>query len=245
MFISRLRQSRRPGGAPRPCAPALVQCRPVEFLESRTFLSAAVDVAPTFAALSSGSAPVAVASVTGTVPAVVVSGDAKAIGRVVVTLRNDANTAYDGAVTVTLLASDNAIAHVVTRSSKPLKLRLEPGQARGVKFNVPLASLRPGSYTLLGSAMSNNLTSTANGPSLSVAAPAVHLVGAAAPGAFAKPFAAGRTASVAVLLRNEGNVATTRAPVTYTILFSTDGAEAGAAYQTTATAKLNLKPGTS
>lgn len=244
MFITGLRQGRRPGGAPRPCAPAPVHRRPVELLESRTLLSA-VDVAPTAAALTLQSAPVAVASVTGTVPAHVVSGDAKAIGRVVVTLRNDASTAFDGRVAVTLLASDNAVAHVVARSNKPLELRLEPGQAKRVKFNVPLASLRPGSYTLLGAATANGLTSSANGPSLAVAAPAVRLVGAGAPATPAKPLAAGRTASLAVLLRNEGNVATTRAPATYTILFSTDGAATSPVYQTTATAKLNLKPGAS
>ena len=44
----------------------------------------------------------------------------------------------------------------------------------------------------------------------------------------------GKKASLAIPLRNDGNVPTTKSPATYTLIVSTDGTEAGAVFQTTA-----------
>jgi hypothetical protein len=188
---------------------------------------------------------IGVSSVVGKIPAVVIHGDAKAKGAVAVTVRNDSGSDFNGPVAVSVFASQDAIADVadvaVAQSAKPLKLKV--GQTKAVKFKLALANLPEGSFTLIGAATVDNLTSSANGPSLSVQAPFVHLVnGGAAPAV--KPITGGKKASLAVPLRNDGNVPTTKSPAAYTLIVSTDGTEAGAVFQTTAAGKLALKPAT-
>jgi hypothetical protein len=188
---------------------------------------------------------IGVSSVVGVVPSVIIGGNTKAKGALAVTVRNDSGSDFNGPVTVTVLASQDAIADVadvsVAQSAKPLKLKV--GQTKAVKFKLALATLPEGSYTFIGAATVDNLTSSADGPSLSVQAPVVHLTnGGAAPAV--KPIAGGKKASLAVPLRNDGNVPTTKSPATYTLIVSTDGTEAGAVFQTTAVGKLALKPAT-
>ena len=175
----------------------------------------------------------------------ILTGDAKAKGAVAVTVRNDSGSDFNGPVTVSVLASQDAIADVadvaIATSAKPLKLKA--GQTKAVKFKLALATLPQGSYTLIGAATVDNLTSSANGPSLSVQPAVVHLVnGGAAPAA--KPITGGKKAALAVPLRNDGNVATTTSLATYTLIVSTDGTEAGAVFTTTAIGKLALKAAT-
>lgn len=188
---------------------------------------------------------IGVVSVAGVVPSVVIGGNAKAKGAVAVTVRNDSGADFNGPVNVSVLASQDAIADVadvaVAQSAKPLKLKV--GQTKAVKFKLALGTLPQGAYTLMGAATVDNLTSAANGPSLSVQAPVVHLInGGAAPAL--KPITGGKKAALAVPLRNDGNVPTTKSPATYTLIVSTDGTEAGAVFQTTAVGKLSLKPAT-
>jgi hypothetical protein len=186
---------------------------------------------------------IGVSSVVGKVPTVVIGGDPRAKGALAVTVRNDSGSDFNAPVNVAVLASQDAIADVadvaVAQSAKPLKLKV--GQSKAVKFKLALATLPQGSYTLLGAATVDNLTSSASGPSLSVQAPVVHLVnGGAAPGV--KPITGGKKASLAIPLRNDGNVPTAKTPATYTLIVSTDGTEAGAVFTTTAVGKLALKP---
>jgi len=44
-----------------------------------------------------------------------------------------------------------------------------------------------------------------------------------------------------VPLRNDGNTPTTKTPATFTLVFSSNGTEAGTVYQTTATSRIALK----
>jgi hypothetical protein len=186
---------------------------------------------------------IGVASVVGKVPTVIITGNAKAKGAVAVTVRNDSGTDFNGPVSVSVLASQDAVADVadvsIAQSAKPLKLKA--GKTKAVKFKLALATLPQGSYTLIGAATVDNLTSSANGPALSVQQAVVHLVnGGAAPAI--KPITGGKKAALAVPLRNDGNVSTTKSPATYTLIVSTDGTEAGAVFTTTAVGKLALKP---
>ena len=96
---------------------------------------------------------------------------------------------------------------------------------------------------MLGTATVDNLTSAVGGPLLEVQAPRVHLVNSGTAAPPKKPIVAGKKATLTVPLRNEGNVATTKTPATYTLIFSGDGAGAGAVYETTASGKLSLQPG--
>jgi hypothetical protein len=161
-----------------------------------------------------------------------------------VMVRNDSGVAFNGPVNVAVLASRDAIADVgdvtVVQSAKSLKLKV--GQSKVVKLKLPLASISAGAYQLLGIATMNDLTSSAAGPAMSVQTPVVHLVGAgsAPPG---KPIVGGKKTTLAVPLRNDGNVSTTKTPATYTLIVSSDGTEAGGVYQTTATGKISLRPG--
>ena len=190
-----------------------------------------------------GPGPIGVASVAGKVPAVVISGGAKAKASVSVTVRNDSGADFNGPVNVSVLASTDGIADVadvaVAQSAKTYKLKA--GQTKAVKFKLAMAGLAEGSYQLLGAATVGSLTSAAAGPAVSVQAPVVHLV-SAGPAAPAKPITLGKRASLAVPLRNDGNVPTSKSPVAYTLIVSTDGTEAGSVFQTTATGKVNLKP---
>jgi hypothetical protein len=181
----------------------------------------------------------------GKVPTVVITGNARAKGALAVTVRNDSGSDFNGPVNVSVLASQDGIADVadvaVVQSAKPLKLKA--GQSKAVKFKLSLATLPQGAYTLIGAATVDNLTSTANGPAMAVQQAVVHLVnGGAAPAV--KPITGGKRAALAVPLRNDGNVPTTKAPATYTLIVSTDGTEASAIFQTTAVGKLALKPAT-
>jgi hypothetical protein len=186
-----------------------------------------------------------VTSVTGKAPAVAIAGDKKAKGALTMTVRNDSGVAFNGPVTVAALASTDGVADTadvaVAQSTKGLKLKV--GQSKAVKLKLALSSLPPGSYQLIGVATAGDLSSSVAGPSLSVQAPFVHLVGTGAPAAPGKPITPGKKAVLSIPLRNDGNVPTTRTPATYTILLSADGTEATAVYQATVTGKINLKPG--
>jgi hypothetical protein len=189
-----------------------------------------------------GPGPVSVAAVTGKVPPAVIGGDKKAKGSLVVTVRNDSGADFNDQVNVAILASSDAVADVADAAliSSPKTMRLKAGQSKAVKLSVSLMNLPEGTFTLLGAATANGLTSSAAGPVLSVAAPFVRLTaGTAAPG---KPIALGKRASLAVPLRNDGNVPTTKTPVTYQIIVSNNGIEAGAVFQTTATGRVAIKP---
>ena len=180
-------------------------------------------------------------------PENVIGGNRKAKGAVSVTVRNPANTAFDGQVTVAVLLSNDAVADVgdvaIAQSAKHMKLKA--GQSKVMKFKMSLATLPAGSFTLLGAATADNLTSAAAGPSLNVQAPVVHLVSGGSATAPTKPIPRGRPATLSVPLRNDGNAATTKAPATYTLILSNGGTEAGAVSQTTTTGRMNLKPGAS
>jgi hypothetical protein len=190
-----------------------------------------------------GPGPIGVTSVVGKVPAVVIHGDKKLKASLSVTVRND-GVAFSSRLKVAVLASRDAIADVdditIAQSSKPIKFKI--GQTKAVKLKLPLATVPVGAYQLLGIATAEDLTSSAAGPAVNVEAPVVHLVssGSAPPG---KPIHAGKNAALSIPLRNDGNVKTTKAPATYTLILSTDGAETGSVYQTTATGRISLKPG--
>jgi hypothetical protein len=179
-------------------------------------------------------------------PASIVHGDRKAKGAFAITVRDDSNADFNGPVTVSVLASADAVADaqdvVVVQSSKRLKLKV--GQTKVLKLKTSLAMLPDGSYTLIGAASAgNNLTSTQVGPALQVAPAFVHLVSGGTATPPKKPITAGKPVTLVVPLRNDGNAPTTKTPSTYTLIFSTTGTEAGAAGQTTATGKVNLKAG--
>jgi hypothetical protein len=186
-----------------------------------------------------------VATVAGKVPGAVIGGDKKGKGSLAVTVRNDSGADFNGPVTVAVLASTDAVADAgdttLASSAKPLKLKA--GQSKAVKLSVLLMNLPQGQYTLLGSATAGGLTASAAGPAVSVAPPFVHLVNGG-PAAPPKPITPGKKASLSIPLRNDGNVATSKTPATYTLLLSPDGTESNVAFQTTATGKLALKPGT-
>jgi hypothetical protein len=177
-------------------------------------------------------------------PTAVVTGDKKAKGALSVTVRNDTTAVFNRPVTVSVLASTDATADAgdvsLARSDKRLKLK--PGQAKVLKFKTSMASLPAGAYTLLGAATVDNLTSAAAGPSLSVQSAFVHFVSGGTATPPKKPITAEKKATLSVPLRNDGNVATTKTPATYTLIFSTTSTEAGALYQTTTTGKIGLKP---
>jgi hypothetical protein len=162
-----------------------------------------------------------------------------------VTVQNNSGADFNGPVQVAVHFSSDGVLDasdpVLVQSAKPMKLK--NGQAKPVKFRVPLNTLPEGQFTLLGSATVSGLTASSAGPSLTVADPFVRLLGV--PGAGGKPITLGKRASLSVPLQNAGNVPTTRAPATYTLLVSTDGTDAGAIFQTTAVGKLGLKPGAS
>jgi hypothetical protein len=187
-----------------------------------------------------------VTSVTGKVPAVIVTGT-KVKGSVSVTVRNDTDADFSGPVTVSVLASTDAVADnedaSIATSSKTLKLKA--GQTRVVKLKLSsLPTLADGTYTLLGTAAANNLTSSAAGPTTAVQAPFVRLATVSgAPVLPSKRVVLGRPATLTFRLANEGNVATTAAPATYTLIVSFDAVEPGNVYQTTATGRLNIRPG--
>lgn len=180
-------------------------------------------------------------------PAAIVGGDRKAKGAVAMTVRNAAGTDFDGQVTVAVLLSNDAVADVgdvvIAQSARHMKLKA--GQSKVMKFKLSLATLPAGSFTLLGAATANNLTSAAAGPSLNVQAPVVHLVSGGTATAPTKPITRGKPATLAVPLRNDGNAATTKTSATYTLILSSDGTEATAVSQTAATGRISLKPGAS
>jgi hypothetical protein len=164
-----------------------------------------------------------------------------------VTVRNAGSSDFDGQVTVAVLLSNDAVADVgdVALAQAAKHLKLKPGQSKVVKFKMSLATLPAGSFTLLGAATANNLTSAAAGPTMNVQAPVVHLVSGGSASAPTKPITRGKPARLSVPLRNDGNAATTKTPATYTLILSTNDTEAGAVAQTTTTGRLNLKPGAS
>lgn len=177
-------------------------------------------------------------------PAHVIGGNAKAKASLAVIVRNDSGIGFTGMVDVAVVAStdgvldagDVALAH----SDKPLKLKV--AQSKAVKLRVSLASLPAGQYTLLGSATTANLTASTAGPAVSVETPFVHLIGTGAvtPATVLTP---GRRTTLPVPLRNDGNVATSNVPATFTLIFSTDDTEAGGVYTMTLAGKVSLKPG--
>ena len=162
-----------------------------------------------------------------------------------VVVRNAGGSDFNGAVTVSVLASQDAAADTgdIALAHSDKRLKLKAGQSKTVKMKASLASVPAGNYTLLGTATANNLTSFVAGPSVNVQAAFVHLVSGGAATPPKKPIVAGKKATLSVPLRNDGNVATTKTPATYTLIFSSDGTEAGAVYQTTSSGKLSLKPG--
>jgi hypothetical protein len=176
------------------------------------------------------------------VPAVVAQGDRKSRGALTVVVRNDSGGTVKAPVSVAVLASSDAIADVgdlaVAQASKPLKLKA--GESKAVKLKLPLTTVPVGTYQLLGVATVDNLTSSATGPAMRVEAPVVHLVGAGS--GTLKPIHAGKKASLSIPLRNDGNVATSKSPATYTLIVSADGTEAGGVYQTSASGRIGLKP---
>jgi hypothetical protein len=145
-----------------------------------------------------------------------------------------------------VLASQDAVADggdvAVVQIDKRLKLKV--GQTKTVKLKASLAAVPQGSYTLLGTATATNLTSFAAGPALQVQAAVVHLVSGGTATPPKKPITAARKTTIAVPLRNDGNVATTKTPATYTLEFSTDGGSSSV-FQMTSTGKISLKPGQS
>jgi hypothetical protein len=163
-----------------------------------------------------------------------------------VTVRNDTNAAFNGPVTVAILASTDATADAgdVALAQSDKRLKLKPGQTKVLKFKPSMASLPQGTYTLLGAATVDNLTSAATGPALNVQAAFVHLVSGGTATPPKKPITAGKKTTIAVPLRNDGNVATTKTPATYTLAFTTDGAGGTATlFQMTVTGKVSLKAG--
>lgn len=196
---------------------------------------------------------IAVATVAASrIPVVVISGGGgkSPRGTLAVTLRNESGGAFVGLVIVAIRASSDAVldagdAQLVT-VPKTLKFRAG-ATGRPIKLKVPLGALPAGQQTLLATATANNVTTTgAPGPTVSVEPARVNLVGLPGAGpAAGKPLAVGKRATLSVPLQNTGNVATSRAPATYTLVFTTDGTEAGKVFETTSVAKVSLKPGAS
>jgi hypothetical protein len=140
-------------------------------------------------------------------------------------------------------AGDSHLAAV----TKVLKLRAG-ATGKPVKVKVPLGSMPAGPQTLLVTATADNLAAAAAmpGPTVTVEAARVNLVGLPGDGGAAglgKALAPGRRATLAVPLRNTGNVATAKAPVTYTLVFTTDGTDAGRVFEMTSVGNVSLKPG--
>ena len=192
-----------------------------------------------------GPGPIGVASVDSSkFPTAVVTGDKKAKGSLSITVRNDTNSDFNGPVTVSVLASTDITADVddVSLVQSDKRLKLKPGQTKVLKFKPSTASLPAGAYTLLGAATVDSLTSAATGPALNVEAAFVHLVSGGAATPPKSPLAAGKKVTLSVPLRNDGNVATSKTPATYTLIFSASADESGAVYQTTTTGKISLKP---
>jgi hypothetical protein len=195
---------------------------------------------------------IAVTAVTATkMPPVIISGGGGgkvAMGVVTVTLRNDTAGAFAGPVTLTVHASagdgvlDAGDAHLATLT-RTVKLRLG-ATGKPIKLKVPLAALPAGQQTLLATATANGIATTGVGRVVSVEAARVHLVGLPAAGDGSnKPLALGQRATLAVPLQNSGNVTTSKSPVNYTLLFTTDGTDATGVYSTTVAGTVNLKPG--
>jgi hypothetical protein len=131
------------------------------------------------------------------------------------------------------------------RTTKNFKLKPFSQKIVKLKLAVP-ASLPEGDMALSVSVSTNDgRRDTALGPAFRVAAPVVRLVGtvATAPGG---GLVFGKRAKLKVPLRNDGNVPTTKTPVTYQLIVTaTEDDAATPVFQTSASGRLNLKPGKS
>ena len=192
--------------------------------------------------------PLDVSDVTGKVPAVVIAGDRRARGSVAFRVTNTTGAPFAGPVTFTALASSDAApgASDVQLVSVTRNVKLKAGASRAMRLKFAFPPTVPqGDRNVLVTAAADRTSDTAAGPRVSVQAPFVRLTGLPAGAPAARPLAFGRRAAFAVPLQNVGNVPTSRTPATYTLAVSRDGTDAGQVYQTTATGRLNLRPGAS
>jgi uncharacterized delta-60 repeat protein len=189
---------------------------------------------------------VAVASVGGKVPASVIGGDKKAKAALAVTLTNAAATDFAGPVTVTLFASTDGTVNpgAATQIAQVnANLKLKPAASKPVKVNALIPALATGNYTLVAmvaGAGTDNVEFLKGGPAVAVEQPVIRLtVPTAAP--LPKPLTLGKTASVALPLRNGGNVMA-KGTVAIELLASTDGTPGNATSLGVVNAKVGLKP---
>lgn len=196
----------------------------------------------------------AVANVTGKVPAVVIAGDRKARGSVAFTVTSSTGEAFAGPVTFAAYASNDATqdpadVELVT-VTKNVKLKAGKSRTMRLKFTFP-ATIPEGDKQVLVTATPVTVTpvvetpATGAGPAVTVQSPFVRLTGLpnAAPTGTALTF--GKRARFTVPLQNAGNVPTSRNPVTYTLNVSPDGTAEGTVFTTTVPGQLSLKPGAS
>jgi hypothetical protein len=193
------------------------------------------------------------AGVSGGLPPVVVAGTKTARGRVSVIVSNNHFTNFAGPVTISVAAaptgvspsaaSDVAEMTPLLTTTKTLKLKPHAQKVVKLKLAVP-ASVPEGDKALQVSVTtSDGRTDTIAGQAFRVVPPVVQLVGSPAT-VPAGLLTFGKAARLRVPLRNDGNVQTTRTPVTYQLLVSSSATDATTPlFSTTATGKLAIKPG--
>ena len=191
----------------------------------------------------------------GIVPPRVVGGTRQKVRPLLLTVTNNGNQPAAGAVTLRLLASDDAIpdaADAVVAEIPGQKLKLAPGKSKNFKLKVgAFPAIPDGDYRLIamidaGGVLPERLESN-NVAALStpvrIAAPFSDL-GVSAP-VLTGRLAAGKKASLAVTLRNDGNQPATGAAPVRVRLTADPANPAAPAREVRTTFKLNLKPGAS
>lgn len=179
------------------------------------------------------------------ISAAILGGGKASQGTLSVTVRSDSGS-FSGPATVAVHASADGVLDAADTQLAALARTFKLGvgaTAKPVNLKVPLGALPAGHQTLLVTVTATGVAATVAGPTVRVEPAHVNLVGLSATGGGPTPLALGKRATLAVPLQNTGNVATTKAPVAYTLLFTTDGTEAGTVFSTTAAGKVSLKPG--
>jgi hypothetical protein len=159
-------------------------------------------------------------------------------------------TAFAGPVTFAAAASaDNLPGPADTPlATVSRNVKLKAGASKTIKLKVVFpADLSEGTKTLLVSATANGLRANAVGPTVSVQEPFVLITGLASssPSPLARPATFGKPVKLSAPLQNAGNVPSSKTPATYTLIVSTDGTGAGKVFETGATGRISLKPGSS
>jgi hypothetical protein len=198
--------------------------------------------------VGAASGPVAISSVTGKFPPLIIAGTKKARGTVSVTLTNaSSSSAFAGPITLTVFSSGDGIADggdmPIGTLTKNVKLKAAGSKKLKVKAVFP-ANAETGTRTIVATAsFAGQQSDQAAGPQVNVQAPFVHLTGSTTPAPLATPLTFGLPAKLSIPLTNGGNVPTTKTPATYTLIVSTSADPSDQVFSTTALGKIRLKPG--